>query len=105
MEPGITYDVEKRPEASNLLEIYACLANISRQKAENTYKEAEFSSFKKELADMAIAHLAPIRKKILELEADTAYIDSILKQGADKAFTVAQENLDAVKDIVGFVRV
>ena len=105
MEPGITYDVEKRPEASNLLEIYACLANISRQEAENTYKEAEFSSFKKELADMAIAHLAPIRKKILELEADTAYIDSILKQGADKAFTVAQENLDAVKDIVGFVRV
>ena len=105
MEPGITYDVEKRPEASNLLEIYACLANISRQEAENTYKEAEFSSFKKELADMAIAHLAPIRKKILELEANTAYIDSILKQGADKAFTVAQENLDAVKDIVGFVRV
>lgn len=101
---GITYDVEKRPETSNLLTIYSALANIPRKQAEEKFATSNFSTFKKELADVAISALEPITSEMNRLKSDKAYLDTILKSGAEKAAAIAEENLNQVKDLVGFLR-
>lgn len=103
MEPGISYDTEKRPEASNLINIYASLAGTTRQKVEEEYASAQFSTFKTALADLAVERLSPITALMRELMKDVSYIDRVLKEGAEKASDIAGDNLRKVKDIVGFL--
>jgi tryptophanyl-tRNA synthetase len=54
--------------------------------------------------DVAVGKLAPIAREMRRLTADPAYIDGILAEGAARARAIARPNMDAVKDIVGFVR-
>lgn len=98
---GITYDPDNRPEASNLLTIYAALANISREIAEEKFRSTGFADFKKELAEVVIAALSPIRNEISKLKSDKAYLGSILKVGAENAAEIANKNLKEIKEIVG----
>ena len=63
-----------------------------------------FSQFKTALAELTATKLAPIRAEILRLNADPAYVDSVLAEGARKARLIARPNMDAVKDIVGLIR-
>jgi tryptophanyl-tRNA synthetase len=65
---------------------------------------AQFSTFKTALTDILVAKLAPIGAEMKRLTADPAYIDSILIDGADRARVIASQTMNAVKDIVGFVR-
>ena len=105
MLPGITYDPETRPEASNLLNIYAALAGITREQAEDKFRESQFSAFKQELADVAVAHLAPISTKMRELLSDTWELDNMLVNGASKANNIAKQTFSEVKEMVGFLKV
>lgn len=105
MEPGLSFDVEKRPEAANLINIYAALSGEKRDDIVSRFATSGFSEFKKSLADVAVAHLSPITSEMRRLQADTGYIDAVLKRGAERANDVAQDVLKEVKDLVGFLRV
>lgn len=104
MLPGVTYDPENRPEASNLLDIYSVLSGEARETIEERFSTSGFAAFKQSLAEVLVASLTPIRKKMLDLLGDTSYIDKILGEGAEKANALAGKHLDEVKDLVGFLR-
>ncbi|MEI9887429.1 MAG: tryptophan--tRNA ligase [Rhizomicrobium sp.] len=92
-----------RPEAENLLNIYAALADEPVAAVRERFAGQQFSTFKGTLADLAVAKLAPITGEMRRLMADTAEIDRILKDGAEKAAAIAEPIVHEVKKIVGFV--
>jgi tryptophanyl-tRNA synthetase len=93
-----------RPEADNLVGIYAALSETAREDVLRDFGAGQFSTFKSALVDLAVAKLAPIGAEMTRLKADHTYLDAILKRGADRARGLARPNMDAVKDIVGFLR-
>ena len=93
-----------RPEADNLVGIYAALKNVSRAEVLNEFGGGQFSTFKTALADLAVATLSPIAAEMKRLMQDPVYIDQVLAQGSERARVLAAETMKAVKDIVGFVR-
>ena len=93
-----------RPEADNLVGIFAALTDKTKAEVLRRFGGSQFSSFKTALADVAIETLAPIRGEILRLVGDPAYVDSVLAHGADKARAIAEPNMDAIKDILGLIR-
>jgi tryptophanyl-tRNA synthetase len=103
--PESVKDAEARPEADNLLSIYAALANISREQAVAQWAGKNFSEFKTALAELSAEVLGKICGEMRRLMADPGYIDSVLKRGAERANAVAQPNLDEVFDILGLLRV
>ncbi len=102
--PDTLKALEKRPEADNLVTIYAALADKPRAEVLKAHAGAQFSQFKKDLTDLAVAKMSPITSKMRDLLADPAEIDRLLRQGADKALPLAEKHLREVKDIVGFWR-
>lgn len=105
MVEGLSWEPDTRPEAANLVNIYSTLSGESREAIVDRYASSGFAPFKKDLADVAVTHLAPITAKMRELMSDVGYIDSILKKGAQNADAIAQPVLAEVKDLVGFLRV
>jgi len=99
--PSSIEEATKRPEALNLLTIYAALSDIPAEKIIEQYAGKEFSDFKKNLADLTISSIAPITSEINKLMKDITYLDSIIKTGKEKAITVAEPVLKEVYDIVG----
>ncbi|MGH6770512.1 MAG: tryptophan--tRNA ligase [Xanthobacteraceae bacterium] len=93
-----------RPEADNLVGIYAALAGISKADVLKQFGNAQFSTFKPALADLLVAKLGPITAEMRRLVADPGHIDSILADGAGRAQAIATRTMQAVKDIVGLVR-
>ncbi|MDH2309733.1 tryptophan--tRNA ligase [Methylobacterium brachiatum] len=102
--PSEIAGLKERPEADNLVGIYAALAGITREAVLRDFGGAQFSTFKPALADLAVTNLAPIAGEMRRLTADPGHIDAVLADGAGRAETIAAQTLDAVKDIVGFVR-
>ena len=102
--PSEVAGLKERPEADNLVGIYAALAGTTREDVLREHGGAQFSAFKPALADLAVSSLAPIAAEMRRLSADPGHIDAVLADGAERAEAIAQETLDAVKDIVGFVR-
>ena len=98
---GITYDIENRPEASNLLTIYAALSDTSRKQVEAQFASSSFSDFKKELTDLAVAKLAPITSKMRVLMDDPEGIDRYLQDGTERANEMASKHLKEIKALVG----
>jgi len=96
--------MENRPEALNLLEIYAAFSNLTLTQVCEKFEGASFSTLKQELTDQIIAVMDPIRLKMVEYLKDPHYLDSILKKGVEKAKTLALQHLKEVHDIVGFLR-
>jgi tryptophanyl-tRNA synthetase len=96
--------LEARPEADNLVGIYAALAETTKAKVLTEFGGAQFSTFKPALSDLLVAKLSPITAEMRRLKDDTAYIDQVLADGSARAQALAAETMKAVKDIVGFVR-
>jgi tryptophanyl-tRNA synthetase len=96
--------LEKRPEADNLVGIYAALADTAKADVLKEFGGAQFSAFKAALVDLAVQKLGPIGAEMKRLVADAPYVDSVLADGAARAQAIAAETMKAVKDIVGFVR-
>jgi tryptophanyl-tRNA synthetase len=96
--------LEARPEADNLVGIYAALAGITKAQVLNQFGGGQFSAFKPALSDLLVAKLSPVTAEMRRLKDDTAYIDSVLADGSARAQALAAETMKAVKDIVGFVR-
>ena len=102
--PASLVELETRPEADNLVTIYAALAGESRAATLARFAGQQFSGFKGELVDVAVAVLAPINAEMNRLMADVGEIDRILRHGAERAGAIAAVNLAEVQDVVGFLR-
>mgnify|MGYP001384554667 CR=1 FL=1 len=95
--------LEKRPEAENLISIFASLQDTSIESVIKDYAGKEFSTFKKDLADLSVSKLEPITSEMNKLMSDVSYIDSILNQGKENAIAVAEPVLQKTKEIIGFL--
>ena len=102
--PETVEGLKTRPEARNLVEIYAALDDTTPEAVIAQYPGAGWGTFKPALADLAVAKLAPISTDMARFMADPAEIDRILAQGADKARTIAEPILKQAYDIVGLLR-
>jgi tryptophanyl-tRNA synthetase len=102
--PSEEKGLEGRPEADNLVGIYAALADMTRAGVLAEYGNGQFSTFKAALVDLAVAKLGPIGTEMKRLVADPLAIDTVLAEGSARAQKIAHETMKAVKDIVGFVR-
>jgi tryptophanyl-tRNA synthetase len=105
MVEGMSYDPSTRPEAANLLTIYASLKSITREQAVAECTSMNFSAFKQQLTEVAVAHLAPITAKMRELMRSPDYIDQVLAKGVQKARAVASVTVKDAKKLVGFLEV
>jgi tryptophanyl-tRNA synthetase len=95
--------LKDRPEAENLLNIYAALAEQTLDATIAQFAGQQFSGFKTTLAELTVAKLAPINAEMNRLLADPAEIDRILAGGAQKARAIATPIMDEVKHKVGFL--
>jgi tryptophanyl-tRNA synthetase len=102
--PSEEEGLKPRPEADNLVGIYAALNDTTKAQVLGEFGGAQFSAFKAALVDLAVAKLGPIGSEMKKLVQDPVYIDSILADGSQRAQVIAGETMKAVKDIVGFVR-
>jgi tryptophanyl-tRNA synthetase len=102
--PGEPQGLAGRPEADNLVGIYAALNGETVKDTLSDFGGAQFSTFKQALADLAVAKLSPIGAEMNRLLADPGHIDRVLGQGAGRARALAEPVYDEVKRIVGFVR-
>jgi tryptophanyl-tRNA synthetase len=93
-----------RPEADNLVAIYAALTDATPEDVLRDHGGAQFSGFKAALVDVAVSKLAPVAGEMRRLMDDHRHIDSVLADGSDRARAIASETMGSVKDIVGFVR-
>jgi tryptophanyl-tRNA synthetase len=101
--PASKDELKDRPEAENLINIYAALADQTRDAVIAQFAGQQFSAFKTALADLTVAKLEPINQKMRDLLADPAEIDRTLRQGAASARSIATPIMDEVKRRVGFV--
>ena len=103
-EREVRYDPSSKPGISNLLDIYASTTGKSIAELEAEYAGRGYGDFKKELAEVVVDTLTPIRARTLELMEDPAELDRLLSIGAEKAGDRAERVLREVYDRVGFVR-
>src|SRR5471032_347494 len=102
--PSEEKGLETRPEADNLVGIFAALADITRADVLKQFGNAQFSTFKTALVDLCVTKLSPIASEMKRLVADPGHVDQVLVDGADRARAIATETMNATKDILGFVR-
>jgi tryptophanyl-tRNA synthetase len=102
--PEALEGLETRPEARNLVNIYAALADTTTQAVLDEHAGALFGHFKLALADLAVDKLAPISTEMTRLMADPAEIDRILGRGAERARAITVPILERTYDIVGMLR-
>jgi tryptophanyl-tRNA synthetase len=102
--PSEPEGLKGRPEADNLVGIYAALAGRPKEAVLQEFGGSQFSVFKPALAELAVEKLSPIAGEMRRLNADPAYIDGVLCDGADRARVIADKTMAGVKDVVGFIR-
>lgn len=96
--------LEGRPEAQNLIGIYAALADMAPQAVLSEFAGKGFGAFKPALADLTVAKLAPIAERFRQLLADPAHVDSVLREGGAKADAIARPIVAKVYETVGFLK-
>jgi tryptophanyl-tRNA synthetase len=100
--PANDKEAEGRPEAANLINIYAALSGEGREAVMTRFGGQQFSAFKQNLSDLAVEKLAPITARMNELMADSGEIDAILQRGNERARDLAAPTLEETKKLVGF---
>jgi tryptophanyl-tRNA synthetase len=102
--PGDESGLASRPEAANLLGIYAALTDTTLAEAVARFAGQNFSAFKKELAEVAVTVLGRIGGEMRRLVADPGYIDGVLRRDSERARAIAEPHLREVQDIIGLLR-
>ncbi|HMO29537.1 tryptophan--tRNA ligase [Enterovirga sp.] len=102
--PSEEAGLAKRPEAENLVGIYAGLSDTTPAEVLRDFGGAQFSAFKSALVDLAVAKLGPIGAEMARLVKDPGHIDSVLADGSARAAAIAERTIADVKDIVGLIR-
>ncbi len=95
--------LKDRPEADNLVGIYAALSDKPKQDILSEFGGAQFSAFKPALAELAVEKVSPIGDEMRRIMSDPAEIDNILHDGANRARALAEPNMAKVKEIAGFI--
>ena len=101
--PETIAELAERPEAKNLVTIFAALAEREPQDVLGDYAGRGFGAFKTDLADLAVAKLAPIRDEMVRLLDNPAAIDAILKRGAEQARALAAPLLRRAQEAMGLL--
>ncbi len=101
--PSEMKGLEGRPEAENLVRIFAALAERGLDDILGQFGGAQFSTFKQALADLAVARLGPITGEMQRLSADPGHIDAVLSNGAARANAIAAPVIADVKTIMGLL--
>ena len=100
--PADIKELDKRPEAKNLLSIYSSLNDVALEKSINDFSGKNFSEFKESLTQVLVDKLEPISGEINKLMSNQDYLDKILDLGFEKANNIASEKVKKIKQIVGF---
>ena len=100
--PDSIADLSGRPEADNLISIYAAFAGISREASISINSGKQFSDFKRDLTDLAVSVLEPINKEMRKLLSEPKHIDGILAKGSGRAIDVSRPVMEKVFRAVGF---
>ena len=101
----VRFDESEKPGISNLLTIYSALTGRAIPDLEKEYDGRGYGDFKNDLADVVVAFVTPFRDRTMELMQDRAQLDSILRDGAEKAHAVADRTLADVYDRIGLLPV
>ena len=99
----VKYDPENKPGISNLITIYSVLSHLSVNEVEEKYKDANYGTFKSEVADLVIQTIKPIQDKYYSL-VDSKDLDKILDDGIKKTNEIAYKKYIELKEIVGLHR-
>ena len=102
--PSETSGLKNRPEADNLVGLFAALSEVTKDQVLRDYGGAQFSTFKPALAELAVTRLSPIAAEMRRLMADPAEIDRTLADGSTRASELAQRTMNEVRDIIGLIR-
>lgn len=102
--PSEVAGLASRPEAANLVGIYAALCDSTREKVLEEFGGQQFSTFKPALVELAVSVLSPIGDEMRRLLDAPDHIDAILRDGGARARTIAEKTMTDVRDIIGFVR-
>ena len=100
--PATITELEKRPEAKNLMGIYSSLTNSNLEKSIIEFSGKNFSEFKESLSQVLVEKIIPISKEIKKLLNEKKYLDTILLEGFEKAGKIASKKVKKIHDIVGF---
>ena len=100
--PSSINELSQRPEAKNLLGIYASLTNNTFENLINEFSSKNFSELKEKLSQVIVDKITPISNEIKKLLNEKNFLDQILKKGHQKADKLASEKLEKIKEIVGF---
>ena len=103
MGAEVRADDEAKPGVTNLLRIYSALGGASVPSLEQQYAGSGYGTFKKDLAEVVVDALAPIRERTAEILADEPELDRMLADGAARAREVAAATMASVRDRVGFL--
>jgi tryptophanyl-tRNA synthetase len=102
--PSEVEGLKDRPEADNLVTIFAALAETSRAAVISDFGGRQFSDFKPALAELAVEKLAPIAAEMRRISGDRGFVDGVLKQGGERAEAEAEQVMKDVRRIVGLLR-
>ena len=95
-------DIRNRPEVENLFGIYSSLKDQNISITIDEFKKKNFSDFKNDLSELVVEKISPISNEINRLQNDNNFIDSVLREGAEKATTIASKKVKEMKKIIGF---
>jgi len=101
--PDNLKDLAEKPEALNLVSIYADLSETPLDQALNEVKGKDYSYLKNKLSEVLVEVICPVGKKIKKLLEDKSYLEKVLKEGTEKAKDLAEHNLKEIRNIVGFL--
>ncbi len=99
---GLTFGDPERPECNNLLTLYMLMSGQSKEAVAAECADMGWGQFKPLLTEAAIAHLQPIQAKYAEITADKSYLESVLRDGRQKAEAIANTTLTRVKQALGY---
>ena len=100
--PSTTEELNRRPEAKNLLDIYSSLNGLSLEKSVKQFEGKNFSKFKESLSQVLVEKIVPISNEIKKLTNDKDFLDKILFEGVKKAKNIADKKVKKMHEIVGF---
>lgn len=102
-ETVVRFDPENKPGISNLMQVYSCATGMSFDQIETEFEGKGYGEFKPRVGEAVVELLRPIREEAQRLIADKAYLESVYKEGAEKASYTAEKTLRKVYKKIGFV--